>query len=137
MYHIFEVHYSGVLKKTSLPIRCCLIKNMYRCRTAHTNIDHEQTFISNVAVKWLRQIKAQHLAFSPSRSDADLCFAGDPEAFHQHPQPEKMGLLHRRDSVHGALLRLEDDGCEVARRRGGGRRRQQQEEDRVAVLQQR
>lgn len=48
-----------------------------------------------------------------------------------------MGLLHGRDSVHGAVLRLEDDGCEVGQLRGGRHHLQQQEEDRVAVLQQR
>lgn len=63
--------------------------------------------------------------------------AGDPEAFHQHPQPEQMGLLHGRDPVHGAVLRLEDDGCEVGRPGGGGHALQQPEADRVAVLQQR
>lgn len=48
-----------------------------------------------------------------------------------------MGLLHGRDSVHGAVLRLEDDGREVGQLGGDGHPFQQQEEDRVAVLQQR
>jgi len=66
-----------------------------------------------------------------------LCSVGHPEALDQHPQPEEMELLHRWDSVHGAVLRLGDDGCEVGQLGGGAHALQQQEENRVAVLQQR
>lgn len=63
--------------------------------------------------------------------------AGHPEARRGRPLPQQVGLLHGRDSVHGAVLRLEDDGVAGGQRGGDGHHLQQQAAHRVAVLQQR